>query len=39
MTPRWGRVGDWAHTATLVFAVPLVVVLLGGIGLVRARIG
>ncbi|CAO5234349.1 type VII secretion integral membrane protein EccD [Frankia sp. AgKG'84/4] len=39
LTPRWGRVGDWAHTATLVFAVPLVVVLLGGIGLVRARIG
>ncbi|MCL9762481.1 type VII secretion integral membrane protein EccD [Frankia sp. AiPa1] len=39
MTPMWGRVGDWAHVVTLVLAVPLVVALLGGIGLVRSRIG
>ncbi len=39
MTPVWGRVGDWAHTVALVFAVPLVVCLLGGISLVRSRVG
>ncbi|OHV30856.1 type VII secretion integral membrane protein EccD [Parafrankia colletiae] len=36
LTPMWGRAGDWAHTAALVLAVPLVVSVLGGISLVRA---
>lgn len=39
MTPVWGRIGDWAHTVALVAAVPLVVCLLGGISLVRSRVG
>ncbi|MCK9897011.1 type VII secretion integral membrane protein EccD [Frankia sp. AgB32] len=39
LTPRWGRVGDWVHVTALVLAVPLVICLLGGIGLVRSRIG
>jgi type VII secretion integral membrane protein EccD len=39
LTPVWGRIGDWAHVCSLVLAVPLLVCLLGGLGLVRSRVG
>lgn len=37
--PIWGRLGDWAHTATVAALLPAVVVITGVVDLIRARVG
>ncbi|MGF7239066.1 MAG: type VII secretion integral membrane protein EccD, partial [Frankia sp.] len=39
LTPIWGRFGDWGHTVALAVSVPLVVCILGGVGLLRSVVG
>jgi type VII secretion integral membrane protein EccD len=39
LTPIWGRLGDWGHTVVLAASVPLMVCLLGGVGLIRSVVG
>jgi type VII secretion integral membrane protein EccD len=37
--PIWGRLGDWAHTLAVTALLPVVVVICGGIELIRAQVG
>ncbi|WP_432990129.1 type VII secretion integral membrane protein EccD [Dactylosporangium sp. CA-233914] len=37
--PLWGRIGDIAHTVTVTALLPVVVLICGGVDLIRARVG
>ena len=37
--PIWGRSGDWAHSLAVVALLPTVVLITGGVELIRARVG
>jgi type VII secretion integral membrane protein EccD len=38
-SPIWGRLGDWAHTLAVAALVPTIVVIIGLIDVIRARVG